>query len=473
MPSGYRGHVPDPSPPHLSPHQSPHDRPAKRSSLPLRATPARLRLLTLLVAVGLAAIAGLPVRGAQPAVASYHLEAGYDVAVQLDWDARRVDVETVITLRNTSGGPVDRLELNTVAARLGSMRGLRVAVDGRKVRPSVVGQTITVPFGAPLAEAAEASVHVTFGARLGTTTAGRAYFFARLGDVVQLYRFIPWLSRAIPFGSQDHGEPFLTPVSPRVRVSVRADRDLVWATSGRQVGRPDRRSAVFEAADVRDFAIAASPAWRTVRGTSRDGATTIYAHTRRLDGRRLIGLAQEELARYARLSGVPYPYPTYRIAETGGGLPMEAPAMTWIPRTRGPGELPFLVSHETAHQWWYAIVGNDQSTNAFADEALADYLSRRARLALRPSRCPLDRLDRDIRAYSTACYYEVIYIQGGRFLDDLRRDFGRGAFRRALRAYSADNRLGIGGNASLLEALRAQMGDEVLGRFQRRFPSLY
>ena len=108
--------------------------------------------------MGLAAIAGLPVRGAQPAVASYHLEAGYDVAVQLDWDARRVDVETIITLRNTSGGPVDRLELNTVAARLGSMRGLRVAVDGRKVRPSVVGQTITVPFGAPLAEAAEASV---------------------------------------------------------------------------------------------------------------------------------------------------------------------------------------------------------------------------------------------------------------------------------------------------------------------------
>jgi hypothetical protein len=435
-----------------------------------RAAPKVLGLLALLL---LAATPGMPVRGQQPAVASYRLEASYDVALHLDWETRRVDVETTIALRNTSGGPVDRLELNTVAAKLGSMRGLRVTVDGHKVRPSVVGQTIGVPFGVPLAEAAEASVKVAFRARLQTTVAGRAYFFARLGDVVQLYRFIPWLSRAIPFGSQDHGEPFLTPVSPQVRVTASADRRLVWATSGRQVGRPDPRTAVFVAEDARDFAIAASPAWRTVRGTSRDGQVTIFAHTRRLDGRRVIELARGELARYERLTGVSYPYATYRIAETGGGLPMESPAMTWIPRTRGPAELPFLVSHETAHQWWYAIVGNDQSTNAFADEAMADYFSRRAQLAIRPSRCPIDRLDRDIRAYSTACYYEVIYVQGARFLDDLRRDFGAAAFRRAVRAYTAAHQLGIGGNASLLETLRAEMGEDVLPRFQRRFPSLY
>ncbi len=427
-------------------------------------------LLALLILV---ATPEMAVRGAQPAVASYHLEASYDVAVHLDWETRRVDVQTTIALRNTSGGPVDRLELNTVAAKLGSMRDLRVTVDAVKVQPSVVGQTISVPFDVPLAEAAETSVRVAFRARLRTTIDGRAYFFARLGEVVQLYRFIPWLSRAIPFGSQDHGEPFLTPVSPQVRVTASADRRLVWATSGRQVGRPDRRTAVFVADDVRDFAIAASPAWRTVRGRSRDGQVTIFAHTRRLDGRRIIELARDELARYERLTGVAYPYATYRIAETGGGLPMESPALTWIPRTRGPAELPFLISHETAHQWWYAIVGNDQSTNAFADEALADYLSRRARLALRPSRCPLDRLDRDIREYSTTCYYEVIYIQGGRFLDDLRRDFGAAPFRRAVRAYTVAYRLGIGGNASLLEAFRAEMGDAVLPRFGRRFPSLY
>jgi aminopeptidase N len=224
---------------------------------------------------------------------------------------------------------------------------------------------------------------------------------------------------------------------------------------------------------VRDFVIAASPSWRTARGRSTDGETTILAHTRRLDGRRLVELAREELARYERITGVAYPYPVYRIAESGGGLPMEAPALTWIPGSRSASEMPFLVSHETAHQWWYGLVGNDQSTNAFADEAMADYFSRKAHLSIRPSRCPRDRLDRDIRAYSTFCYFEVIYVQGARFLEGLRQDFGTDPFRRAVRAYTQDNRLAIGSNSKLLEAFRAEMGEGVRRRFQSRFPSLY
>ncbi len=152
---------------------------------------------------------------------------------------------------------------------------------------------------------------------------------------------------------------------------------------------------------------------------------------------------------------------------------MEAPTLIWIPGFRSAADLPFLVSHETAHQWFYGIIGNDQSSDAFADEALADYFSRRARLSIRPSRCPTDRLDRDIRDYSTRCYFEVIYVQGASFLNDLRRDFGGPAFLRAVQAYSADERLGIGSNAKLMEAFRAEMGDRVLKRFKRRFPSLF
>jgi aminopeptidase N len=287
-----------------------------------------------------------------------------------------------------------------------------------------------------------------------------------------MYRFIPWLSRLIPFGRQPHGEPFVTGVSPRVRVALSSDRDVVWATSGQRVSR-DGRTSVFEARDVRDFAVAASPAYRTRSGRSLDGQTRITVHASRGDRGRLLRLAQEELQRYERITGVAYPYPTFRIAQTSSGLPMEAPAMIWIPAGRSAVEWPFLVSHETAHQWFYAIVGNDQASDAFADEAMADYFSRRAHLWLRPSRCPLDRLDRDIRGYSTTCYYETIYVQGARFLAGLRRDFGAGAFRRAVRAYAHDYRMGMGSNARLLEAFRDQMGNGVLERYRARFPSIY
>jgi hypothetical protein len=407
------------------------------------------------------------------AASSYELEARYDVDVHLDWDTRWVNVKTAIDLRNTSSSQVDRLDLNTVAAKLGSLRKLRARVDGAAVSTSVSGQTIRLRLPSALQAGDTARVTVAFRARLGTSAAGRGYFFAQLGGVAQLYRFIPWLSRRIPFGSGNHGEPFVTPVSPRVEVTVSSDRRLVWATSGRRVARLGPTSARYVARNVRDFNLAASPNWTTARGTSRDGRTAIVAYTRRHDARQLVRLARTELARYQAITGVAYPHATYSVAETGGGLAMESPALIWIPAARPASDLPYLVSHETAHQWWYSTVGNDQSTDAFADEAMADYFARKAHLSIRASRCRMDRLDREIRGYSDLCYFEVIYVQGARFLDNLRKDYGAVKFRAAVRSYTRAQRFDIGSNARLLEAFRAEMGDGVLKRYHSRFPSLY
>ena len=407
------------------------------------------------------------------AATNYDLEARYDVDVHLDWDTRWVDVKTTIDVRNRSGRYIDRLELNTVAAKLGGLKNLRARADGATVKASLMGQTLKVPLGRLVAPGGSVKAWVAYRARLTTKVGGRSYLFAKLDGVAQLYRFIPWVSRKIPFGSSNHGEPFVTPVSPRVEVTVSADRKLVWATSGRRIKTISARKSTYVATNVRDFNIAASPGWSTASGLSEDGKTRIYAYARRHDAKRLVRLAREELARYAYKTGVPYSHPTYRIAETGGGLAMESPALIWIPASRPASDHPYLVSHETAHQWWYATVGNDQSTDAFADEALADYFARKAHLSIRSSRCPTDRLDREIRAYSDLCYYEVIYIQGARFLDKLRKDFGGASFNAAIKAYTKGNRNEISNNTRLLEAFRAEMGDSVLKRFHGRFPSLY
>jgi hypothetical protein len=442
------------------------------AAVPVRASVLRLLALSLSLVL-LAGLVDVPATLAVGPASSTRLEARYDVKLKLGWQTRRVHVKTAIDLRNTSGGPVDRVFLNTVAVKHGGLTGLVAKVDGASVRAERSGQTIVVPLGRSLAPDESARVFVGYKARLKTSPKGRAYYFAKLGGVVQMYRWIPWLSRRIPFGTQAHGEPFVTAVSPRVDVRVRADRKLVWATSGRKVRKVGPRTFEFVARNVRDFNLAASPAFRTVRGVSRDGDTTIFAHTTKANGRRLVKLARDELARYEGITGVPYPHPTYRIAETGGGLAMESPALIWIPRQRPASDHPYLVSHETAHQWWYSTVGNDQSTDAFADEALADYYSRKKHLSLRASRCKADRLDREIRAYSSTCYFEVVYVQGARFLDKLRKDFGGAAFNRAVRRYTQANRFKIAGNLRLLEAFRDQMGDGVLPRYQKRFPGIY
>ncbi len=438
--------------------------PASALARPFR-TGVMLLVLTLL--------AVLVPAGSVSAGTSYDLEARYTVAVHLDWDTRWVDLRTTIDFTNTSGKYIDRLELNSAAVKLGGYRNLRARVGSKTVSAKVQGQTVLVPLGRVLAPGASTTVFVGFKSRLKITAAKRGYYFAKLNGVAQLYRFIPWVSRRIAFGDSNHGEPFVTPVSPHVEVTVSSDRKLAWATSGRRVKKISQRKFVYVATDVRDFSLVASPNWRSASGKSANGKVQIYAHSRKHDPKRLVSLARAEIGRYVHKTGVVYPHKTYRIAETGGGLAMESPGLIWIPAARPSADLPYLVSHETAHQWWYSTVGNDQSTDAFADEALADYFARKAHLSLRSSRCKLDRLDRDIRAYSDHCYFEVIYVQGAKFLANLRRDYGDAKFMAAIRAYTKGNRNRVANNARLLEAFRAQMGDGVLKRFHNRFPSIY
>jgi hypothetical protein len=132
------------------------------------------------------------------------------------------------------------------------------------------------------------------------------------------------------------------------------------------------------------------------------------------------------------------------------------------------------VSHETAHQWFYGIVGDDEAREPWTDEAAADFLARYVLHERRTSRCPVARLDRSIYDYSSRCYYEVVYIQGGNLIDDVRRRIGNARFWPALRQYVGANRFGIAHERTLLDALDAATPLDLRATlFARRFPSRY
>jgi aminopeptidase N len=169
----------------------------------------------------------------------------------------------------------------------------------------------------------------------------------------------------------------------------------------------------------------------------------------------------------------PYPYATFKVVQSAGGYGMESPGLIWIPYGVGSANLRYLVAHETAHQWFYGIVGNDQARQPFADEATADFLARFITGTRRASRCSTATLDRTIYAYSSSCYYEVVYIQGGNLLDQARRRMGSTAFWAALREYIADHRYGITGTKTLLQALDDATPVDLSRLFAPRFPKYY
>jgi hypothetical protein len=399
---------------------------------------------------------------------SLNLDATYDVTLRINWSTRSVLAGTTIVVHNTSGSAIDRLELNTIAAKLGGIALRGITVDGKAVTATVSDQTIHLPLGGILDRGATATVRLTYRATLRSTTSGSSWLFTRANGILEMHRWIPWISRPTTFDRPNHGDPFVTPVSSRVRVRIISDRTISWATTGEQIG-PTDADTTFEATNVRDFAIVGAPDFK--RASTTVGNVVVRVKYRSgFPASTVLAAARTALSREAALLGS-YPYPTYELAQTAGGFGMESPGLTWIPT--GAGSLGYLVAHETAHQWFYGIVGNDQARNPYADEAAADMVARNVLGLRRSSRCSTARLDLTIYQYSSGCYYEVIYIQGGNLLDDLRRSMGTTAYWNAIRGYLAANRFGLSTTERLLAAIDAGTALDFRARYHSRFPSIY
>jgi hypothetical protein len=182
--------------------------------------------------------------------------------------------------------------------------------------------------------------------------------------------------------------------------------------------------------------------------------------------------AKNAISKMSALVGA-YPYAIFRVAQSAGGYGMESPGLIWVPKGVASANIRYLVTHETGHQWFYGIVGSNQATEPYTDEAATDFLARYVLSMRRASRCSAARLDLSIYRYSSTCYYEIIYIQGGNFLDDLRRRMGSAAFWRGLRTYIAENRFKIAATKTLLDTLDEATPLDLVPRYRPRFPRLY
>ncbi len=101
-----------------------------------------------------------------------------------------------------------------------------------------------------------------------------------------------------------------------------------------------------------------------------------------------------------------------------------------------------VAAHETAHQWWFEQVANDQAMQPWLDEALATYSEHVFYEAVSPGTIKqwwwLYRVDVynpqgwvDIPIYAGGgfqTYTNAVYFRGAHFLDDLRGRMGDDAF---------------------------------------------
>ncbi|MBE7079671.1 MAG: M1 family metallopeptidase [Clostridiales bacterium] len=170
------------------------------------------------------------------------------------------------------------------------------------------------------------------------------------------------------------GDPFYSDCA-EYKVTLTAPKEYVVATTGEIVQERSLESKkvhTMYAMNVRDFALVLSENFRVT--TTKHGDTTLaYYYYDDETPTKTLDLIRESFTFYEKTFGK-YPYGNYAVAQTGfcyGG--MEYPCLAFISDGLDEGGKARVVAHETAHQWWYGVVGSDQIENAWQDEGLAEY----------------------------------------------------------------------------------------------------
>ena len=170
------------------------------------------------------------------------------------------------------------------------------------------------------------------------------------------------------------GDPFLSECA-NYSVILELPPTYAAATSGKLISEEvvgDRKKCSYSLKNARDFAAVLSDKFNVI-SQKVDDVEVSYYYTSDQNSQVNLSAAAESLKYFEKTFGK-YAYPTLSVVSTGfcyGG--MEYPALEMISNEQDSANTAYSIVHETAHQWWYAMVGSDQLTNAWQDEGLAEY----------------------------------------------------------------------------------------------------
>ncbi|MEJ8552760.1 M1 family metallopeptidase [Tepidibacter sp. Z1-5] len=261
-------------------------------------------------------------------------------------------------------------------------------------------------------------------------------------------------------GYEKIGDPFYSNVSD-FNVSIDIPNKYKIASTGiikSNKKTNNRNTFKVDAKNVRDFAFILSDKFSILSTNIKD--TNIYSYF--FDekyGKEALDVAKDSLVVFNDLFGK-YPYKTYSVVESDffiGG--MEYPNLVMIDKglydQNSKFYLEYVVAHETAHQWWYSLVGNDEISEPWLDEALTEY-STILYFEQKYGKEVKDRLIKNMKVRTitkqsknifksttefddSIDYSLCVYSKGALMIDDIRKKVGDDVFFETLRKYYNDN----------------------------------
>lgn len=180
------------------------------------------------------------------------------------------------------------------------------------------------------------------------------------------------------------GDPFYSDVA-HYNLEIELPLGYQLASSGLEQTMDDGERRIYrvQAEQVRDLAVVIMDDTYEKISEEYDGITinTWYRNNAQSSVvERLHKVGLESIADFSQWYGK-YPYPEYDIVQTGGFFGgMEYPGIVFIQEIyfeRNDDYGVVVVAHETAHQWWYGVVGNNEVSDPWMDEGLTEYSTMR------------------------------------------------------------------------------------------------
>jgi hypothetical protein len=248
------------------------------------------------------------------------------------------------------------------------------------------GRALRLQLSEPLAPSEQATVSMGFSVELPLRESGYT-LFGWANGILSLPGFYPSLA------VRDEGTGGWATQTPPLFADVlfnslalydlefTAPADLTLVASGGTIEtRSDaegRQTWHILAGPVRDMTLLLSDGWESASETAAGATvTSYYPAGSEAAGQAALFDAAAALRLFSDLFG-DYPYSEFKVvAAPLGARGMEYSGLVTIGQDLyGPrrNQLAFLVAHETAHQWWYAQVGNDPLAYPWLDEGMAEY----------------------------------------------------------------------------------------------------
>jgi len=343
--------------------------------------------------------------------------------------------------------------------------------DGKEIADyQLAGDKLTIPLPEPLKTGEQVNLHMTYELDLpaipppeeGSRPQPFGYT-SRQANLVDWYPYLPpyrpgegWLVHN-PWYFGEHQVYTVADYDVEIRFEGAAEvagQPIVIAASSPARIEGERHIYHFEKA--RSFAWSASPAYQVVSEQVEGVTIQSYAFVFHEEGNQaVLGYTAAAIRLYSQLFG-PYPHDSLSVVEADFLDGMEYDGLFFLSRGfynlyqgTPDGYLTTIAVHETAHQWWYGLVGNDQALEPWLDEALCTYAEElfyentypelvdwwwSFRVNYYQPTGPVNGTIYEFDGFRS--YRDAVYLRGASFLEEVRRQVGDEAFFAFLQDYA-------------------------------------